>query len=355
MRLPETRAKGRGENVINGSVGRFLRLGAGTAVVGALVLHVGTDPFEAGLRRTTLPAVLAAAAMTFVATVCSAWRWSVVVRRLGLPMTLRRAVAAYYRSQFLNATLPAGVVGDVHRAVTHGHDHDRLGLAIRAVAWDRTIGLVVYAVAAAGVVVVLPSPVRPAPWVATTVILVAAGAVLGALAVRPLAARVAHRRGRCERTVGWRRLGRLVGLVWVVGADGRALLGRGSPRRALLVSSLAAGTAHTAVMLLAARIAGVTTPLSGLVPVAMVILASTAIPVSVAGWGPREVTAAGLFASTGASADLGVTVTVVYGVLSLLATLPGAMLVLLPRLRRSREGLPAARLATATDGGGTDG
>ena len=39
---------------------------------------------------------------------------------LGVEVPLRDAVAAYYRSQFLNATLPGGVVGDVHRAVRHG-------------------------------------------------------------------------------------------------------------------------------------------------------------------------------------------------------------------------------------------
>ena len=42
------------------------------------------------------------------------------------------AVAAYYRSQFLNVTLPGGVVGDVHRAVRHGVDIGDVGLGVRA-------------------------------------------------------------------------------------------------------------------------------------------------------------------------------------------------------------------------------
>ena len=40
--------------------------------------------------------------------------------RLGLGFSLGAAVAASYRSQFLNTTLPGGVVGDVHRGVRHG-------------------------------------------------------------------------------------------------------------------------------------------------------------------------------------------------------------------------------------------
>ena len=41
---------------------------------------------------------------------------------------VRGAVAAYYRSQFLNLTLPGGVAGDVHRAVRHGREIGRIRL-----------------------------------------------------------------------------------------------------------------------------------------------------------------------------------------------------------------------------------
>ena len=51
----------------------------------------------------------------------------------GRPRPRRRAsrcapaVAAYYRSQFLNTTLPGGVLGDVHRGVRHGRDAGDVG------------------------------------------------------------------------------------------------------------------------------------------------------------------------------------------------------------------------------------
>ena len=47
--------------------------------------------------------------LAVVTTVCSAWRWRVVARGLGIRLSLRGAVAAYYRAQFLNTTLPGGV------------------------------------------------------------------------------------------------------------------------------------------------------------------------------------------------------------------------------------------------------
>ena len=62
-------------------------------------------------------------------------RWSLVAARLGAPVPVRTAYVAYYRSQLVNATLPGGVVGDVHRGVRHG--------LARACVWERGLGQVV--------------------------------------------------------------------------------------------------------------------------------------------------------------------------------------------------------------------
>jgi hypothetical protein len=74
--------------------------------------------------------------------------------------------------------------------------------------------------------------------------------------------------------------------------------------------------------------------------------------VNVAGWGPREGVAAWAFAAAGLGAGHGVATAVVYGMMVLVAGLPGAAVLLVPRLpglaprvRRDRErvGLRAAR------------
>ncbi|MGH3177459.1 MAG: lysylphosphatidylglycerol synthase domain-containing protein, partial [Streptosporangiaceae bacterium] len=95
----------------------LLRLAAGVAVLWFLVRLVGAAPFEDGLRAVTWEAVVAAATLTALTTVCSAWRWRVVARALGVGIGLPGAVGAYYRSLFLNSVLVGGVLGDVHRAV----------------------------------------------------------------------------------------------------------------------------------------------------------------------------------------------------------------------------------------------
>ena len=79
------------------------------------------------------------------------------------------------------------------------------------------------------------------------------------------------------------------------------------------------------VFLVAARTAGVTVPLLELVPLALGVLLASAIPFNFAGWGPREGAAAWVFVAAGLGAAAGLEVAVVYGVMSLVATFPGAL------------------------------
>jgi glycosyltransferase 2 family protein len=139
---------------------------AGTLAV--LVWSLGTSPFLDGLRSVDGGALAAASGLAALTTVCCAWRWTIVARGLGIELTLGTAVAAYYRSLFLNVTLPGGVVGDVHRGVRHG---------LRAVIWERTAGQVVQIVLTVAVLLVIPSPVH------ATMPLVALGLVAAVAAV----------------------------------------------------------------------------------------------------------------------------------------------------------------------------
>src|SRR4029078_13120524 len=82
----------------------------------------------------------AAAAIGVLTTLCCASRWTIVARGLGVRLSLPTASAWYSRSRFLNLPLPGGVVGDVHRGVSHGRDVDDVGRGLRAVAWERAAG-----------------------------------------------------------------------------------------------------------------------------------------------------------------------------------------------------------------------
>ena len=84
-------------------------------------------------------------------TVASAARWCIVARGLGLRLPLAAAVSDCYRAVFLNSVLPAGVLGDVHRAVGYGRSIGDVGRGVRVVAIERVTGQLAIIVVGLGV------------------------------------------------------------------------------------------------------------------------------------------------------------------------------------------------------------
>jgi hypothetical protein len=232
-----------------------------------------------------------------------------VARGLGLDLPLGAAVAAYYRSLFLNVTLPGGVLGDVHRGVSHGRDTRDVGRGLRAVAWERSAGQVVQAVLTLVVLLALPSPVqRLVPYIALALLLALTAVALLAW-IRP----------RVRRAVA---------------GDLRAVLARRAwPAVALASALVVAG--HTLTFLIAAQTAGASAPPSRMVPLALLVLLAAALP-NVGGWGPREGMTAWAFAAVGLGASRGVATAVVYGVMVFVSTLPGAAVLAVGWLRGRR-------------------
>lgn len=275
-----------------------LRLLTGAGILAVLLWRLGAGPVLAGLHRIDRWTLLAAAGLAALATVCSAWRWRLIATSLGVGLSLPAAIAACYRAQLLNSTLPGGVLGDVHRAVRHGRVSGDLAGGVRAVAWDRVAGQLVQGGLAVLVLFALDSPVRSAmPLIG---LLLLAGLLIGWALSR-------------RRTS---RLGRLLA------ADLRR--GRRAWPAVLLLSGLAV-LGHVGSFLLAARTAGVTGSPTTLVPLALLVLLAMAVPLNLAGWGPREGAAAWTFGAAGLGAEHGLATAAVYGVLVLVASLPGAL------------------------------
>ncbi len=291
-----------------------------------LIWRLGAGPFLDGIRAVDGRALAAAAGIAVLTTVCCAWRWKTVADGLGVNLSLPAAVAAYYRSLFLNVTLPGGFVGDVHRGVSHGRDVSDVGRGLRAVAWERAAGQVVQAVLTVIVLLALPSPVRSfVPLVAIAVVVAVLGIVLVARA-RPDGGRS-----------GWARVRRAAGRDIHDGLLAkRAWLGIALP------SALVVG-GHAVTFLIAARTAGATAPPSRMLPIALLVMLAMVLP-SVGGWGPREGVTAWAFGAAGLGAQRGVAAAVVYGVMVFVASLPGAVVLVVAWLRRIR---PAKRTEPA--------
>jgi glycosyltransferase 2 family protein len=296
----------------------WLRLAATAATLAVLVWRVGTGPFLDGLRTVDGGALAAAAGLAVLTTVCCAWRWRIVARGLGVDLPLSAAVTAYYRSIFLNVTLPGGVVGDVHRGISHGRDTSDIGRGLRAVVWERSAGQVVQVVLTVAVLLVVPSPVRGAMPLVTLALVATVAAVALVARVRP--------------SVGGSRWARVRGAV---GRDLRTLLlaRRAWPAIALASALVVAG--HAVTFLVAARTVGVSAPLSQMLPLALLVTLAAALP-NVGGWGPREGVTAWAFAAAGLGASTGVATAVAYGVMVFVASLPGAAVLVVGWVTRAR-------------------
>jgi uncharacterized membrane protein YbhN (UPF0104 family) len=311
----------------------------GAGILAVLLWRLGTGPFLDGLRMVDGPALAMAFGIGVVTTVCCAWRWSLIADGLGVRLPLPVAVAAYYRSQFLNTTLPGGVIGDVHRSVRHGVAIGDVGLGVRAVVLERVAGQAVQIAIAVAVLFALPSPVRSyLPPVAAML----AGIVLGAvLLVYP---------GALAGSSRWARVLRRAGSDIRHGLFAR----RTGPGVALASAVAVAG--HLATFLLSARTAGLTAPLLLLVPLGLLVLLATGVPLNIAGWGPREGAAAWVFGAAGLTAGQGVATAVVYGVLALTASLPGAAMLVVRSSgrvsggRREVDPPPSGVLTVAQEG-----
>lgn len=286
------------------------RLLRAARLLGSLVLLAGA------LWFVDLPSVLArfgslrpgwaatAVVLTVAQTFGSAWRWRFTAARLGVDLDGGAAVREYYLAAFLNQVVPGGVVGDVSRAVRHA----RVGTeppgrrAIHAVVLERASGQMVVVLAAAVSLGALLGPYGAAAGAV-------AGSVVLALALGPARRSVAG-----------------------AGADrpfardlGRGLLAPGV-FTIQLATSLGIVASYIATYLVAARAIGVGTDPRDLLPLVMPVLLTMLLPVSIAGWGVREAAAGAIWGAAGLAASDGVAISLAYGVLVLIGTLPGALM-----------------------------
>ena len=293
-------------------------------VLAGLTLFIDLDKLWLELQRLPVVMLVPAAGLIASQVALSAWRWRYTAGRLGLHLPFWQACREYYLASFLNQVLPGGVVGDVGRAWRHSRQTVRTREAVHAVMIERLSGqcalllLVVSALAwlswsgqmsqGGG-----PDRLFLAPLVAVVVLGV------GLIAVRFLMAgdsRVGHYLRNLVNDLSQSLLG------WPV-----------LPIQ--LATSLLVIASYLALFLLLASEAGYLPTWNSILLVTALcslLLLSMVVPVTVAGWGVREGAAAVLWPLAGLPAEQGVALSVGYGALVLVASLPGLVVLWLDQV-----------------------
>lgn len=284
------------------SIGLLLRLSVSVALLAMVAALVDTESLLGHLGTFHPGWTLLALALTVLQHGISAWRWRFTAHRLGLDLPAGTAVREYLLAGFVNQVLPGGVLGDVSRAWRHARGSGRTAAAVYAVALERGSGQVVMALVAAPALLTLADLVHPGiAWPAA-----AAAAVAALLAAR------------------WLPEPRDRGAGGFVPAIRQALVARAALPAQLLSSALVVAT-YLGVYYAASRVIGADVAAATLLPLVPVVLLAMLIPVTIAGWGLREGTAALVWAAAGLDPAQGAAIAVAYGVLVLLGSLPGAL------------------------------
>lgn len=277
-------------------------------VIGFVIRSVDASALWQELARFSPFVLFPALALTVVQVVLSAWRWRYTVEKLGLPLDFGVAVREYYLATFLNQVLPGGVLGDVNRAWRHGSGAGERLSAVHGVAIERLSGQLVLALVVAisvswlfGSGQLTTGQWNGELWVGVGIVLVI---VLLWIALK---AGIADYLQRLRRDLYLSLLNRVVLPVQL----GSSLMVLASYLGVFLCLAWGAGYLTTAESV--AIIASL----------ASILLLSMVIPLTVAGWGIREGAAAVLWPMAGLPAEQGVALSVGYGALVLVSSLPG--------------------------------
>jgi hypothetical protein len=287
-------------------------------IIGAVLFFVDGKTLLREVASIPPAAMVAGLVLGIGQVFLSAWRWRYTANLLGLPIPYMQAVREYYLATFTNQVLPGGVLGDVNRALRHGADTNNRLAAAHGVAIERLSGQVVLAAVV----------VTGLAWLVIT------GRIVGA---SPTGAdSLSH--------LHWLFAGvpAVILLTWFLARRNKRIsvyFGtlRGDLTRALLswpafplqvLTSLLVVASYLAVFLVLANGAGylVDLPSAGVVAaLCSLLLLSMVIPVTVSGWGVREGAAVILWPMVGLPAEQGVALSVAYGALILVSSLPGAL------------------------------
>jgi uncharacterized membrane protein YbhN (UPF0104 family) len=265
--------------------------------------------------------LVVATLLMFLQLIFGGLRWSSILRALirGPLPRISAVLAVFYGSIFFNY-LPIGTVGgDVARVWLARRLTPSLGQIVLSILVDRVVTVVAFVVLALATL-----PTVPTAYV-TTIWLGGAGILLtGALGIVLL--------GVIERLIGRWGHQRLIHLVLRVAEDLRLLLRRGGlPALCFaVVSSACAGLAAYAI----SQSLGISVGLVPMLAVTSLMSLIVALPISVAGWGVREVSLVALLGIFGVDREAALVLSVEIGLINTLLCLPGGVIWLMLRGRR---------------------
>jgi uncharacterized protein (TIRG00374 family) len=307
--------------------GRRIAAALAKSVVSAGLLWALFSIYDVGAAFRRIAAIdplwIIAAFAAFAATVfVAAARWRVVLRTLGVKVSVISLSVLVIIAVFFNQTLPSNLGGDAMRVWRLFRRGAGLQRAIGSVLLDHVVSVVGLALL---VLIALPWVMNliadKAIVVALVLMVVAILIGLGVLLLLDRAAPFMTR-----MLPAWLLPARLLEVVMQLSADARTVFLRRRVVVPLLL--LAVGTHLVAVMTMVALAygLGITVDFGAFVVLVPPAVLASLVPLSFAGWGVREGAMVALLGSIGIVPEEALALSVAFGVLYLIGSLPGGIL-----------------------------
>jgi glycosyltransferase 2 family protein len=313
------------------------------AAISAALLWLLLRPWNVGALLGQMKAVghhalLGGTALIGAGAVVLAARWSTILRALGSPRGLGTTVPLIWVGRFFSQALPSGIGGDVMRMWLGCKAGLLPSVAISSVMADRLTGVLAVLLM---VSVELPVVLELSPSAAlidglVLVLIAGYGGILTLLVLDRLPATL--HRFRLVR--GFRQFSR----------DLRAVIL--SPRAAapVVLCGVLAQVGDLLAVFALARGLGLNVSLSDCLVIVPLSNLVQALPISIAGWGVREGFFVAAFGMAGIAAPQALAISILFGLINLLISLPGGVLWLMNGSTDQRELRAAAKQAEPAAG-----
>ena len=292
----------------------FVKVVVSVVLVWALMRAVGAgDALERmlDLRPEWLSVAIV---LGLVQTGIGALRWRAVLNAINAPMAWPRLFRIAYIGAFFNQTLPSSVGGDAVRGYMAYRAGAGLGPAVNGVLLDRIATVLALVVLVAVMTPFGAAALDQGDWFARAAWLVLALALGGIVTIMVLD----------RLPVALRRF-RLIAGLSVLAADARwVFLQPAHTVQVMFWSILGHVNLSTMIFVLATGLGVEVTLANCLLLFPPVLLAQT-LPISLAGWGVREGAMVALFALAGVSGQSALAISILYGFVMILVSLPGSI------------------------------
>jgi len=301
-----------------------LKLAASTGLIAVIAFHVDASEVLDSAGRLTLWIVIVAAVPLALQIPTQALRWRAAALAMGLALPSGQAVLLSWIGMFFNQVLPSSVGGDAVRAWYLGRLGGGFATALSSVVLDRLAALLaLLAVILAGLPLLRPLLAgQIAFWPLPVVVFAVVAGTAVILQFGSSLSRVLYR-------IRWLRFaGDLIGHL------ARALPALWRNPRLLAYALFSHALTVSAMFALAVSVDAGLSYRDAVLCVPLIIL-TMALPFSFAGWGLREGTTIVVLGLVGVAAADALVISVTYGLVQLLISLPGLLLWLVRRSRAS--------------------